>query len=345
MRRHSWFPSACLVLFTLATSAAAQTIQVNAPLRPARDKNGNPNRLQPNQVNRTECLADDVITYPLVVSGSTSAVDLEVWAGTNCEALENRASNSATCWLVYEDASPRTRNIDIRVQDIIHGSIDRGSYGGPGSGGEDTCNRGSTSSRSVSLHFLLINSSDQVASKPANTPTVEFDLLGPDAPQNIEAGVGENSLIVKFPSEDDADDDIAKYYVYCEALEGSGDSQSCDPQVLVPDEPPPDQNRCGETTRNAEQIQTRRTLQNGTRYAVGIAAVDRFGNPGPLSAVACGTPEPINGFFEEYRAAGGEGGGGLCSLSRSTTSSGLWLGVGAVACATLVRRRMKGGRR
>lgn len=348
MRRLSWFPSACVSLgLLLATgSAFAQSIEVKTPLRPGREDRGNPNRLQPNQVNRTDCLAGDVIEYPVVVSGITSAIDLEVWAGSNCELLENRASNSATCWLVYENANPKSTNIEILVQDVIAGRIDRSSYSSPGSGTAAVCDQGQTSVQSVTLHFLLVNSADEVASKPSTAPTVEFDLLGPDPPLGVKAGVGENSLVVTFDSDDGADDEISKYYVYCDVA-GGGDSDGagCSSSLLVPDQPPPDSTRCGSTTKNAQEVQTDDDLENGTLYAVGVAAVDGFGNPGKLSNLACATPEPINGFFEEYRAAGGKGGGGFCSLSRSDSARGLWLGAAALAGSLFVRRRVKGGRR
>jgi hypothetical protein len=344
MRRLPWFPSACVSLGLLLTtgSAFAQSIEVKTPLRPGREERGNPNRLQPNQVNRTDCLAGDVIEYPVVVSGITSSIDLEVWAGSNCEDLSNRASNSATCWLVYEDANPQSRNIQILVQDVIAGRIDRGSYGRPGSGSAEVCDKGQTSVQSVSLNFFLINSADEVASKPSTAPTVEFDLLGPDPPLGVKAGVGENSLVVSFDSDDGADDEISKYYVYCDVATGGSE---CSSSLLVPDQPPPDSARCGSTTKNAQEVQTDDDLENGVLYAVGVAAVDGFGNPGKLSSIACATPEPINGFFEQYRAAGGKGGGGFCSLSRSDSARGLWLGAAALAGSLLVRRRVKGGRR
>jgi hypothetical protein len=339
----------------LATgSAFAQTITVNTPLRPNRDDGNNPNRLQPNQVNRTECLADDFIRYPITVAGITSDVDLEVWAGSNCEALDNRASNSATCWLVFEDASPESMNVDIRAQDVITGSLDKGAYTNPGSGTAAACDEGESSPRSVTLNFFLVDGSDEVKGKPATAPAVEFDLLGPEPPSGIKAGVGEESLVVTFDAggdDDETDDDVSKYYVYCDVAgagvggAGTSDPSGCASSVLIPDQAPPDANRCGSTTKTSEEVQTDDDLENGTLYAVGIAAVDAYGNPGKLSSLACATPEPINGFFEQYRAAGGKGGGGFCSFSRTNAARHLWLTAAGLAATLFVRRRMKGGRR
>ena len=63
-------------------------------------------------------------------------------------------------------------------------------------------------------------------------------------------------------------------------------------------------------------------VTNGTEYAVGVAAVDSSGNVGPLSNLACATPQEVNDFYEVYRRAGGRGGGGLCTLSRTSTRLG-----------------------
>jgi hypothetical protein len=358
MRRHSWFPSACvgLGLWLVAAPALAQSIVVNNPLRPNRDENGNPLNLKVNIVNRSECLADDFIRYPITLTGG-SGLDLEVWAGSNCESLENRDSNVDGCWLVFEDAAPSTGNLDIRVQDIIAGKVERSSYTALGSGTDDACDKGNGSPETANLHFFLINGSDEVEATGTSTDAaslqVDFDLLGPEPPTGIEVGVGEESLVVTFDAlddEDDTDGDISKYYVYCDVagqgVGGAGtDTSGCGSSNLVTGEPPPDANRCGSTTRTSEEVQTNHELENGTLYAVGIAAVDNYGNPGNLSTIACATPEPINGFFEQYRAAGGNGGGGFCSLSRTDAARGVWIGAAAVVVSLLVSRRVKGGRR
>jgi hypothetical protein len=49
-------------------------------------------------------------------------------------------------------------------------------------------------------------------------------------------------------------------------------------------------------------------------YGVSVAGFDTFRNYGELSERVCGTPEPVTGFFEAYRDAGGKGGGGFCSI-------------------------------
>jgi hypothetical protein len=69
-------------------------------------------------------------------------------------------------------------------------------------------------------------------------------------------------------------------------------------------------------------------LTTGDQYAVAVAAVDSYGNVGPLGAaispitgdntgglVACTTPTPVDDFFTQYGLDGGTAGGGYCALT------------------------------
>lgn len=55
-------------------------------------------------------------------------------------------------------------------------------------------------------------------------------------------------------------------------------------------------------------------LTNQTNYAVAVAASDRHGNSGALSAVTCAVPKQTDDFYTLYRGAGGTAGGGWCSV-------------------------------
>jgi hypothetical protein len=84
---------------------------------------------------------------------------------------------------------------------------------------------------------------------------------------------------------------------------------------------------------------TSMSLKNGVRYAVAVTLADGVGNESVLSNVACGSPAEVTGFFEAYRAAGGQGGGGFCSFAparRAAVPLGLAL---LFVGAALSRRR------
>ena len=91
-------------------------------------------------------------------------------------------------------------------------------------------------------------------------------------------------------------------------------------------------------------------LKNYNKYAVAVVASDIVENIGALSNVQCGTPEPVNGFDEAYRSAGGlAGGASFCSLgSRSAAArEKLWPTAALLAGVALqrFRRRCEGGKR
>lgn len=120
---------------------------------------------------------------------------------------------------------------------------------------------------------------------------------------------------------------------------------------IIPDQAFNTKYLCGEnpsatgTTTKAENIGGQ-PLENGKSYAVAVAATDRFGNVGVLSDVLCETPEETTDFWEGYRGAGGEAGGGYCTTSSVGLPAGSIAGL-VLACAVVVsslRRRMKGPR-
>lgn len=120
---------------------------------------------------------------------------------------------------------------------------------------------------------------------------------------------------------------------------GTGTGNAACPSALVSGARPDNKYRCGSTDSPFSDSATASSLINGTTYAVAVAAVDTAGNSGPLSAVACGTPQEVDDFFELYRRAGGNGGGGYCGISR-TRNFGL-LGLLALAGLGLSFRRWR----
>jgi hypothetical protein len=87
-------------------------------------------------------------------------------------------------------------------------------------------------------------------------------------------------------------------------------------------------------------------LENGTYYAVAVAATDAFDNVGPLSAPLCNFPEETNDFWADYKKAGGHAGGGCNTTGDAPLGSLTLLGTSAAVVISRLRRRKKknGGR-
>jgi hypothetical protein len=118
----------------------------------------------------------------------------------------------------------------------------------------------------------------------------------------------------------------------------AGTPTACASSILNPGEIVPEGTRVrGEANASSSKAEAG-GLRNGVLYAAGVASVDDFNNSGKLSALVCGTPEPVTGFFEAYRAAGGAAGGGYCSLGASPSRLSA-AGVALAALGLVLRRR------
>jgi hypothetical protein len=83
-------------------------------------------------------------------------------------------------------------------------------------------------------------------------------------------------------------------------------------------------------------------LQNSVPYAVAIGTTDKQGNSGPLSTVACAMPKETDDFYNVYRRAGGEAGGGWCAIgSGAAAPIGVAGAVFALALAARFARRAR----
>lgn len=138
---------------------------------------------------------------------------------------------------------------------------------------------------------------------------------------------------------------------------GSTTGEECTSSILVPGDggspivPDDDFNakyQCGSLIGNtgsaliADNVGGQ-PLENFKEYAVAIAAIDQFGNVGPLSTVFCETPEPTTDFWENYKNAGGGAGGGLCSVDGAGLPVGsiTVMSVFGLAALGTIRRRRK----
>jgi hypothetical protein len=86
-----------------------------------------------------------------------------------------------------------------------------------------------------------------------------------------------------------------------------------------------------------------KNLKDFSYYNIAVAAVDAVGNVGPLSALACGEPQPVDDFWTQYTNAQGKAGGGFCSADGVGVPAGTsGLGVLMVASmVAMVRRRRR----
>ncbi len=321
----------------------------------------------PFWINRQDCIDDDVLTFTLKVYDPPDD-NFQVWVGdSDCTSREERKEDSGKCWLVYESAATASDlRIDIKARDVA---------ARPNTGGEtlvhgtlDDCY--SNLQTDLTFYFMYVDGTDDVLDAPGaiKWTYTGLDLKGPPPPSDVQAGIGDDtSLIAKWTPTNSSD--RIGYQVYCgapgpaatdavadagsvdagtAAPAGSADAGSgaCSSPDLTPGEPPgPNARLCGETASTTASKMPATGLTDGQEAAIAVASIDDVGNPGPLSNVACGTPEPVVGFYTGYRRAGGQGGGGICSVGapgqtplRSSATLGLLAILGTLiplACRRL----------
>jgi hypothetical protein len=300
-----------------------------------------------SEINRADCLADATVTFSTDVQNPVGS--FEVWVGTACTELNSRTERQCVQVAALDSDA---RSVPIRVQDLLQEPGGEGS--GLGGGTDATCDGSNNQAGGIDLHvFFMLLDEGNGDTKAQKDVVFKYDITPPPPPTNIEAGPGEDSLELTFT--ESTSDDLAGYRFYCseigappeQAAGGADDGSSppatgdCTSSVLIPGEDPPAEAgyACGSTNSAQATDGTATGRTNGTRYAVAVAAFDGFENNGKLSALACGTPQEVTGFFEAYRAAGGQGGGGFCSFGparRGATAIGLAL---LLVGATLLRRR------
>lgn len=278
------------------------------------------------------------ITFDVSVNATdTSSLALEVWSGSACTMKTNRDKNTS-CVQVFSGKA-ETQDVTVKVQDILQKVNVEGA--GIDTGTADVCESDSSASGDIprSLFFMLIGEGDDELKGTGQQWEFNYDLVPPAPPTEVTAGPGENSLTLDFTASED--DDLDRYRFYCVQSEGAADGSSCETSVLVPGEVAPAAVKdCGSTSATAKTSgQTDDELTNGVWYAVAVAAEDKIGNVGVLSNISCAQPQEVTGYFEAYRAAGGQAGGGFCSFAPARRGALPLLGALALGLVAFARRR------
>lgn len=313
MRRYLLALLAAMLAFGPAAPASAQSVTRQGSIkRPEREST----KRDLYSINYDDCVDNDLIQVPIQLQYMN--LTLAWWGGTgNCSDDTQRAlSNSTACWEIDSDDPAGYTEIEVSVKELMAGL-----------GSDDLCE--TAGSGTVHLFIMLLDGQNQKASLQE---TFSYDFSGPDPPTNVKLGIGDERL---FPEWDGSTgSDLTGYRIYCEPI---ADADDCTAPNLHPGARPPENLNCGSSRSDTADSGQATGLSNGQRYAIGVAAVDDDENVGTLSDLVCGTPEPVTGYFEAYRDAGGQAGGGFCAFGRRGPTGWLW--VFAAASLGLWRRR------
>ncbi|RYE84767.1 MAG: hypothetical protein EOO75_17725, partial [Myxococcales bacterium] len=180
-------------------------------------------------ISQADCQADDKFIFPVVLSGFSSDVSVEVWAGesgVDCSNVDNRTTATQKCWKVsatYNPSQGFTPEIVVPARTIL--ARDLTNAAASATPGADVCTNSTYSdSRNgvpIVLSFLPIQGVSSSIAGIAFTK-VRIDLGGPDAPAKLELGVGENRLSLSWGQVTTGD--ITGYQFFCDPPPGEEDA-------------------------------------------------------------------------------------------------------------------------
>jgi hypothetical protein len=334
-------------------------------------------------ISYADCVADDAFIFPIGLQDVSHRLEVWV-GNDDCSTKRGLADRGQCWLVAANDRpmSPTT-NITVPVRNVVRRDLTT-TDAPPSVGGvpESVC-EGSTDpeGEKVTFYFLLVEGGKSVASDSWDNGEegTGYDLVGPTAPGNITVGVGESQLAITLRDIGE-EADRERFEAFCvpagttaaevgdagvspsSALSDAGTFDypgaasvpdagaatgaapaECFTNLMVAGQRPPVGFSCGVADETSRTLRTGR-LQNNTPYAVGIAGQDILGNAGELSSIQCGTPVPLEDFYELYTANGGLGGGGFCNLSAMPTQPRQLplAGLGLLSIALLWRRQRSG---
>jgi MYXO-CTERM domain-containing protein len=281
-----------------------------------------------------EACADPDSTLVVQVNGLGAFMNptVGVWVGNNCNT--NRADSGTTssdCVPIHSQPLAGESELDVEVPI------------GMLSGCEGTA--------TVNVWFMpMANAtSDTEVITAYGLETFTVDTLPPATPTNVSGGSGETQISVDW---DSSGGDIQNYYVYWDTAIGGGDNDAGSGECatanlyagaeLDPGETPPGVGK-EKTASNATSHDLDGASIDGDMAGVAVQAVDLAGNVSELSETACIDVVPTNGFWDLYKANGGDAKEGCaCSLpGRPETSRTPWLGGLLLLALVALRARRR----
>jgi hypothetical protein len=366
--RRSCAVAAALAAFASPAVAHAEPITVLASYPQRASVDGTPSTRQSRAdddyawnvgINRDDCESDEQWSWSFGLPAAASFSTLEVWASADplsCADPSARAGSGPTprCWKAASFAFAAVANggvVKLASRDVIKAvfrmkNVDDASL----TAKADICEPAfDMQPTRVYLHFLPMDASGQALGGATSNPyesvyQTTYDLRGPDAPDAPTANAGPLIVAVDWPAPSAIDKDAAGYAIYCTPV-GAAATPPADAGAVgcwsQPGHPSPnlptqsdETHRCATSITNAATIYG---LQPGTSYAIRVAALDRYGNTGPISKGTCGVS--ISGPRDYQPDATSSSG---CSLGTSSPRSGSWmaalLAMGALGLVARARR-------
>ncbi len=325
------FAATCIVL-TPAQRGAAQIAMTVTSIEGAGGTRDEAVEIQLG-MNAADCevpTETEITIRPMDGTVATVAF-VDLWRGTNCNAVEARTAATQTCdYVGTADIDSTLFNFSVSLDQILMGTRT----------GSAACETGPREGQSIELFAFTTGVPMDVGDVGGNWGTVslKIDATLPLAP-TIDASMrelgGDGSVTVNW---DEVEDTSPNYRIYADTTVSSCSDTSTQ---FIPGEVPPNPDDYEiETPQNADDATVSLTdlgLGFDDNALLFIAAVDFANNVGVLSQPVCVTRIPTTGFCDTFEAMGGEPCPDGCAVGGPVDERSVWLTALVIAC--LVRRR------
>jgi hypothetical protein len=209
-------------VLTASSVARAQVITLQPMGVFYRDQKIRPPGRLPHWVSQEDCLAQDVIHFPIVMTGYLGYT-LQVWAanqGVDCRPPNERMpGGSAECWQVYNaPATAQQITVDIKAVDLVARNTPDKT---PTTGFPEACSdpTSPTAGQALTLYFMLVSSGTSIVGNPAQWTDIGYDTSPPTEASALKAEPGETRVTLNWT--DAVNSDIVLYNFYCDPAPGS----------------------------------------------------------------------------------------------------------------------------
>src|SRR5689334_9613251 len=190
-----------------AGTASAQSIQLQAAGQFYRQQPIRPIGQQPHWINRADCLAQDVIRFPVFLT-NYQGLTLQVWAGnqgTDCTPPNERMpGGSAQCWLVYSEPAV-VQNPEVRlsavdlVARLLPSDTNPSATVVPHGTFPDACNgTAAPAGQQLILYFMFVSAGTDIKGTPVTWTDIGYDVTAPNPPTAVTAKSGETRAHISF---------------------------------------------------------------------------------------------------------------------------------------------------
>lgn len=246
-------------------------------------------------ISYDDCIQNDIFTFSLSILDFKASQDFEVWAGAGCTEKTERDADGDGCWLVEKLIPTRAEfTLEIPVRRVVARKTPKEVGSGivyPGVSEGDCSDRWQGN---LTFFFMYVDTTSHLPIGEVGTwEQTGVDTVGPSAPTLRSVSPDDQALALKWNA---SEDEPAGYRFYCSE---AADADLCGSPDLVAGEFPSSKNKtCGSATGSSATSGFAKSLDNGLRYAVAVAAVDDLENVGPLSNPECGVPAVTCGWGE-----------------------------------------------